>query len=135
MSDREYTGDDYLSSNDRMMWGIHQHILLKWNMFTIFKYQMFNCATGTKGHLQWFVPDEHPYTTTVKAWLESELQQFVIEPGGDEWPGQDVEVVVAGVHTYSGLTPYLEREQAEALAHNCMKQFMALLKKQQEDPG
>jgi hypothetical protein len=111
------------------MWSIHQHILLKWNCYTIFKYSMFNVPEMKRGFLQWFVPRGHPYTNTVKMWLEEELQSFA-HTGSDQFPGTDVSVTIM---EYDGIHSYLQREQAEAIAHNCLKRFMDDINNMKED--
>lgn len=119
-------GDDHLSVNDKIMWSIHQYILFKWHTFTIFKYQMYNRTSGQEGLLEWFVPKNTTYTDTIVMWLKNELQQFEIEPS-DYTPGSNVNIKTI-VLEYSGLTPYIEQEQSEAIAHQALLSFKEKLK-------
>jgi hypothetical protein len=119
-------GDGYLSSLDNQLWSIHLHILLKWKTHTMFKYERWNFRTGARGHLYWFIPHGTEYSSTIKIWLESELESFKQEDsevdganGKEFYPGTGVTICTA-----SPLCGYVEQEQMEAIARDAFNNFM-----------
>ena len=118
-------GDNHLSSFDLKLWSLHQHIIVRWSCYTIFKVYHYNVPRQIDGLIMWFVPADHPFTYEVVKFLEHELETEKREATHFEpdlnFPGVDVKVSIL---TFSGIEPYLERSQVEKLAQESLNTLL-----------
>jgi len=129
------SGDDRLSPNIRHLWCIHQNVILRWGVYTIFKYELPDCRTGIPGRLEWFVPGDVPERQEIIDWLQKELVGFKEEPITDDkvdyhFPGQTVEVSIS---FFSGIEPYLEREQVQEIVRTMTERLVQQMKQKVKD--
>jgi len=120
----EECGDNYLSSHDRKLWNLVQHVLLKWHTLVIYKWKMWNATIGQRGILQFFVPKDCTHRYEIVDFLKYELEKEETEDvkfKDQLIPGVDVEV---NVHTFSGLSGYVERDVMEEMS----REFLAHMK-------
>ena len=101
-------GDDQLSSHERKLWQIHQHILLTWGVYTVFKWSMYDCRDWTNGYLLWCVPLDVPERDEIVTWLEYELEDTK-RKACEHTPGTDLRVT-SSIEDFTGIAPYLERK-------------------------
>lgn len=119
----DYKGDDNLSSFDHNLWSLHQHLILNFNCYTVFKNKRFNIPLKQRGCLIWLVPADHPLAYEVMAFLERELaseRRADAMEQGTFFPGQDVDI---SLHYFSGITPYMEKAVWNKLAVTLVQQF------------
>jgi len=129
----EFRGDDHLSGVDRKLWMIVHDVLHRWQTLVIFKYQMINVPAMKSGLIHFFVPADAPERFEIVQFLEHELEKERLKPEED-WPGVDVEIT-ACVDIFSGLEPYLTRDESEKLAEKWVKQFFEMMKRKGKDPN
>lgn len=124
-------GDSDLSGQDHRFWQLHQHIVLRWGCYTIFKYHEYNVPERRKGLLMWFVPADHTHRYEVVEFLEKELKPVRQEPRDVPsldyyFPGVDA---VVSVKAFSGIAPYVDVATSERLGKELLASFMAKIKK------
>lgn len=126
-------GDDQLSAIDRKYWAIHHELIVSFECYTLFKYERWNCRTGRRGFLRWYVPRDHPQCFQIMQWLDHELDcerttdwdmDDVVIPGMDVW----VEVM-----EFSGVDYYIDRDTSELLAAQMLNRLKSELRYRKED--
>ena len=133
-------GDAHLSSRDMQLWGIVQHVLLKWGTQVIFKQQTYivpvNMGGPRRGYVDFFVPVDSPHCLEIVEFLEEELEDLRTEDHdfrGTLMPGTEVRIKVM---PFSGLTGYTTRAQMKKVVDQFAQNFLARLereKKQKEE--
>jgi hypothetical protein len=106
-------GDDYLCGFELNLWSLHQHVLLTWGVYTLFKWERMHVGEMRNGLILWFVPEGCHHQAEVTAFLEDELATMETKAERD-WPGTDVSVHHS-VALFRGVQPYLEREPRERM--------------------
>lgn len=122
----------HLSGIDRKLWRLQQDILFKWATFCVFKYRTYNCVNQTRGLIQFFVPADASHRYEIVEYLESELERERQEPIelpdlDYKCPGTEIKVLV---HTFSGITPYIDRDAVDELAAQAYQYLVAVVKRQ-----
>lgn len=124
------SGDDYLSGMDHRLWQLHRHIIFKYGVYTLYKWDRWNCVTGEKGLIRWMVPKYADQCYEIVKFLEYELESEKYK-GDDILPGRDVEVSVC-VDEYKGIDFYMEKDEREKLALEAMNDFQEWMKDRKE---
>lgn len=113
-------GDALLSANDLGLWRLIQHVLLTWGTLVVLKNEHYSVPDQRDGLVTFFVPKDATFKDEIVAFLEREGKQFSTE-GWEARPAQGIPRipptrVKVEVVTFSGLLPYIESEQSEAIA-------------------
>jgi len=114
------SGDDFICGHERYLWSIHQEVLHRWGVYTIFRWDRMNVPHKIPDMITWFVPRESPDCFEIVQWLQYELGKEEREPAED-WPGSEVHVEVMD---FAGIEPYVDRDTSEKMA----RQFAEMLK-------
>lgn len=109
-------GNDRLCGLELRLWGLQQTILLRWGVFTIFKWDRLDVRVPLDGLIQWFVPDPCTYQREIVMFLEHELESEQ-RSKTKEYPGCDVQV---DIMLFKGIEPYLERKVIEKIAEDML---------------
>jgi hypothetical protein len=119
-------GDSRLSSFTRRLWMLTYSCLYKYECPVIFTVFGPDAPRKTNQYITFFVPALHPNASQVIQYLKEELQDDQHPEqihNGEFWPGTNIEVL-----EYSGVEPYLERQECRKLAENMAKSFMEHVK-------
>ena len=125
---RREDGDEYLSPQDRHLWGLIYSTALKFKCLTIFRKHGPWGPDRKDCWIYFFVPRCHPNAQEVKQYLEHEAKSLIrvgLQLEDDWLPGTHVKV-----HYYSGADPYLERDDAEEIAEMMCESFIASIRKE-----
>jgi hypothetical protein len=113
-------GDDFICGHERHLWSLHQEVLHRWGVYTIFQWKRMHVGEMKNELIAWFVPRESPDCYEIIKWLEYELEKEIREPEED-WPGAEVDIAVV---EFSAIEPYVDRDTSEKMA----QQFAQVLK-------
>jgi len=130
---KRHDGDLSLSSFHHRLWSLHQRVVLQFNCYTVFTVQEMHVPKRIDQVIRWFVPADHPLRYEVIKFLEHELEDEKREPvtvAGTDIPRS---VVMVMAMPFTGLQPYLERDEAKKLAKQCFQEFLQNIKKHKKD--
>lgn len=134
-------GDDMLNSNTKRCWELHQHVLWTWGTYCLFKHSRIDVPRGFPERIEFMVPRDSTHRYEIEEFLKHELDGMKTDPipaeGADDvrWPGTEVQVLVV---PFSGVQPYCDRDTANRIAQEGVKQFrqmMANWKRKREKDG
>jgi len=125
-------GDEHISSFEMGLWHIHQDIIFRWGVYTLFRWSRPDCRPGTQmpGLVFWMIPRHCDSALEIYNWLEAELKDHKEDPitlkeFDHTYPGQGV---VIHICEFAGVGPYVPLEQRKQMAEQMTKSFMKLLK-------
>jgi len=123
-------GDHFMCAKERQFWSLHQEIILRWGVFTMFRWERMHVGKRQDECIYWFVPREAPECYEIIKWLEYELEKEEREPSEDSkfgyWPGCQVHVQVMECEC---VDPYIDRDINEVLCKKYAKMFQDKMQK------
>lgn len=126
----KHSGDSSLSSHELHLWQLHQHILHQWGTYTIFRHTRMNVPQMKDQLIEWFVPGDSTFAYEIVEYVKQELADEIREASSD-WPGANV---IVSVEMFSGVEPYLNREQSKKIAKEATERFLSIVKEMQKKP-
>jgi len=121
-------GDGLVSAHERKLWTLHQEIIFRWGVYTMFQWRRMHVGEMKDEHICWFVPREAPECYEIIKWLEYELGKEEREPS-EGWPGCQVHI---NVMECSCVEPYVDRDTSEEMAAKFAQMFKERIKKLKE---
>jgi hypothetical protein len=118
-------GDHFMCGKERALWSLHQEIILRWGVFTMFRWERMHVGKMQDECIYWFVPREAPECFEIIKGREYELEKEEREPEED-WPGCQVHIQVMECEC---LDPYIDRDINEVLCKKYAKMFQDKIQK------
>lgn len=125
----EINGDEHICGFERRLWTLHQEILWRWGVYTIFRWDRMHVPMGIPEFVWWFVPREAPQCYEITQFIEEELKDVnreaaQLHPDEPPIPGAELRVVVAEFHC---LEPYVENAKIKEIAGESFKMLQRFL--------
>jgi len=121
----DLSGDMHVSELLLRLWSLVSHVMLRWSTLVIFDWQRYDVPQYRAQVIRFLVPAAATHRFEIIQFLEYELEPLkraaktVLET---KWPGSEVEVV-ASAEPFSGLQPYMTRDEVERYAREFLEQI------------
>lgn len=125
-------GDSRLTINDRKLWSLTYECLRRFSCPVIFKESGPDVPNRVNRLIEFFVPRDHGRRDAVVAFLRDELKSELRTPTEDVDFGWQFGCFVH-VRMFSGVSGFMEREDAEAMAEAFSNDLMDGLKRKSID--
>jgi len=112
-------GDALVSGHMSRLWSLHQDILLRWGVYTMFTYEGYSVPEGRRARLNWLVPFVMEKDDII-AYLKQELADIRTESIG-QIPGTDISY---GAYPFSGVRPYIPRAELEKVSGELLQRIL-----------
>ena len=128
-------GDARISGYEMRLWSLHQQVLFKWGVFTMFTFSSYNVPQKIRGFVKWLVPLDTPHRDDIVSYVEQELADLQTEDHemfDMVVPGTDVHVEVL---IFSGIQPYVEQAELQQWAKQFVEDLLARFRREDEGEG
>lgn len=120
----KHEGDDNLSSFEISLWQLHQHILHKWGIYTIFRWHRPHVPLMKEGLIEWFVPADATFAYEIRSFIEGEAPSFEFISDSPDYPSTRMKVIT---YPFSFVKTYLTHEEANKITSGFTALFRCIV--------